>query len=167
MMATTHVATGLFITVATAAALHLPFKTSILFAFAGVIGSLLPDIDHPKSWLGRRIPFISIPLSMLVGHRGITHSLVALLASLFFSAYALSVYAGGSGVTMVIATGLCLGYGSHLLGDFASNSGIPVFWPSKKRYKLPIVLFTGSWEESIIAVSLWLGAAYLYLKCFL
>ena len=42
-----------------------------------VAGPLSPDIDHPKSWVGRRMKLISIPISKLFGHRGITHSIVA------------------------------------------------------------------------------------------
>ena len=39
--------------------------------------ALLPDLDHPRSLLGRQLPWISGPLSRLFGHRGFTHSLLA------------------------------------------------------------------------------------------
>jgi membrane-bound metal-dependent hydrolase YbcI (DUF457 family) len=43
------------------------------------IGSLIPDIDHPQSWVGLRLPVISRPLVAMAGHRGITHSLLAVI----------------------------------------------------------------------------------------
>src|SRR5512145_1946750 len=49
---------------------------------AAALGSLLPDIDHPQSWAGRKLRPLSVPLSLLVGHRGITHSALAVLGGL-------------------------------------------------------------------------------------
>ena len=43
-----------------------------------VAGSLLPDIDHPKSWAGRRLRPVSTLIAAVFGHRGVTHSLLAL-----------------------------------------------------------------------------------------
>jgi hypothetical protein len=34
------------------------------------LGSLLPDFDHPSSWVGRRVPVISRPVVAIPGHRG-------------------------------------------------------------------------------------------------
>ena len=47
-------------------------------------GSLLPDIDHPESTFGKKVPFISNLISATGGHRGITHAplLYMLLLSL-------------------------------------------------------------------------------------
>jgi hypothetical protein len=43
---------------------------------AALLGSLLPDIDTPKSSLGRLLPFLSIPIERRWGHRTLTHSLL-------------------------------------------------------------------------------------------
>jgi len=51
----------------------------ILCAFA----ALLPDIDHPTSTLGRRIYPISKLISSIFGHRGLTHSLIALFGVIY------------------------------------------------------------------------------------
>nr|WP_082044038.1 metal-dependent hydrolase [Aeromonas sp. L_1B5_3] len=45
--------------------------------------ALLPDLDHPKSLLGQQLPWISKPLSRLFGHRGFTHSLLAVAAAIW------------------------------------------------------------------------------------
>lgn len=161
MLAFTHAATGAF--VASAGALIAqpsPFGTKLLL-LGGLLGSLLPDIDHPKSWLGRRIPFISIPLSALVGHRGVTHSLIALVATLLIALAGLSHWGMALGKWSPLVTGLCLGYASHLFGDWATPSGIPLMWPNLRRYKSPVSFFTGCLEERLMAVAMWMGSAYM------
>lgn len=48
--------------------------------FSGILigssiwGSLLPDIDHPESTFGKKVPIISNLISATGGHRGITHA---------------------------------------------------------------------------------------------
>jgi len=64
--------------------------TIILIA---ILGSLMPDIDMPKSTIGRLIPFISVPLERRFGHRTITHSLIGWLIATV-----------GFGVIILIAT---------------------------------------------------------------
>lgn len=84
------------------------------------IASLLPDIDHPESKLGRRIKPISTFLS-LFSHRGITHSLwaVGFMVWLLISNQADSI----------ASQALVVGYLSHLLGDAVTPAGIRPFWP--------------------------------------
>ncbi|WP_427925738.1 metal-dependent hydrolase [Shewanella algae] len=49
-----------------------------LWAVIGGIffGSLLPDLDHPSSTIGKRVLFVSVPLAGLFGHRQFTHSIL-------------------------------------------------------------------------------------------
>ena len=59
--------------------------------FSGILigssiwGSLLPDIDHPESTFGKKVPVISKLISATGGHRGVTHAplIYMLLLSLF------------------------------------------------------------------------------------
>jgi membrane-bound metal-dependent hydrolase YbcI (DUF457 family) len=44
---------------------------------SAILTCLLPDIDHPKSFLGQRLKWISKPIARAFGHRGFTHSLQA------------------------------------------------------------------------------------------
>lgn len=104
---------------------------------AAAMGALLPDIDHPQSWAGRKLRPISVPLSMLVGHRGVTHSAIAVLA--------------GLAVLMLVETGwlvapVVVGYLSHLLADSLTPSGVPLLWPSRRRFTLNLCQ-TGSITE--------------------
>ena len=163
MLAFTHLPTGLFAGVSTSIALQLPSEASRMLIAASMVGSLLPDIDHPKSWIGRRILFISLPISALVGHRGITHSLLAILGMAIVGYMGLTYWRLDLGAWAPSVVGLSLGYASHLFGDWASNSGIPLLWPSSKRYRSPVVFCTGGIEERIMAIAMWIGSAYMYL----
>ena len=62
MMAKSHVVVGLAAWIATAPLLHLSPIAPIYLALA-VAGSLLPDVDHPNSWVGRRSRPISTAIA--------------------------------------------------------------------------------------------------------
>jgi inner membrane protein len=110
------------------------------------LGALLPDIDHPQSWAGRRMALVSVPLAALIGHRGITHSLLAVLGFALLLAWL--------GPHHLVAP-LAVGYLSHLLADSFTLSGVPLLWPSKRPYG-PKLIRTGSLAE--IALVAFLGA---------
>lgn len=116
-----------------------------------MLGGLLPDIDHPQSTLGRRIPFISIPIAKVFGHRGITHSLLAVIgvaALLMFYGVPLI----GMGAAGILAP-VCIGYLSHLVGDMLTPSGVPLLWPVKKNYSIGLFR-TGSPVETVVVTAL-------------
>ncbi|MGL5066269.1 MAG: metal-dependent hydrolase [Sarcina sp.] len=87
MLGTTHrfggIAFGALTPVIIEKVLHIPIHSPIAFAGAamagGAIGSLIPDIDSPSSTLGRRIKPISKFIAETMGHRGGTHSLIAVI----------------------------------------------------------------------------------------
>lgn len=121
-----------------------------MFALNGLlvlIGCILPDIDTPKSRVGRALPFIAYPASFILGHRGVTHSLL-MVTAIAFAAYHYSLN---------WLLWLALGYFMHLVGDYLTDSGIPALWPSKKRFRFVLYGSTNSISEPII-VMLFLGA---------
>ncbi|HLN23094.1 MAG TPA: metal-dependent hydrolase [Patescibacteria group bacterium] len=119
------------------------------------VASLLPDLDHPKSWLGRRLPFLSHPIAAVFGHRGITHSLLAVVAALM----AWSTALGWMGPP------LALGYLSHLAADALTPQGVPLLWPIKRRFGLALCTTGGAMERLLVAATvgtaLWLLRARL------
>lgn len=140
MMASTHIGFGMACWLAYARMRGLPFPIEPVPMAIASVGALLPDIDHPNSALGRVIPFISIPVSAIFGHRGVTHSLLA-VAGLSIALW----YYGG----LWFVPPLIIGYLSHLSGDLLCNSGVPLFWPN--RSKVVIHLFnTGGLLEGLL-----------------
>lgn len=109
-----------------------------VFAAAG-LGALLPDIDHPGSVVGRRLWLVSIPVAMLFGHRGITHSLIA--AAAMSAAIAWQI-----GAQPWIAA-LAIGYLTHLIGDWLTPSGVPLLWPDRRKFASPVGFKTNSMAE--------------------
>ena len=77
MTASTHYAFSYLVTSAAGA----PVET----ALAASLFSLLPDIDHPESLIGRIFPFASKWLLRSYGHRTVTHSVFAILTIAVFS----------------------------------------------------------------------------------
>jgi len=94
------------------------------------IGSLLPDIDHPESKLGRILLPISYLINNFVGHRTLTHS-IFVITILFFA----SIIIWGMNTIIV---GLTLGCMFHVAGDMLTPSGVCLLYPiNKKRFKIP------------------------------
>jgi len=140
---------------------------NILFFVSVMIGSLLPDIDTPKSKLGgpfdqwgfiviltlvaaevvtpgvsRAIQFSLMILSPMLfvfsGHRKFTHSLSFLLLM---------------GIFYLI--GFLAGIASHLFGDYLTKRGIPLLYPfSKKYFRFFVTFRTGSTVEQTITAAL-------------
>ena len=150
-MAGSHVVVGVAAWVWAAPHLGLPQLDPATVALT-TIGSLLPDIDHPSSWVGRRLPVISRPLAAMIGHRGVTHSVVAVLVCLFFLRW--------EGFSRTVIDPLVIGYLSHLAADLLTSSGLRLAWPSRKRQAIPLCR-TGSFGETVIVagVAIWTGAA--------
>jgi inner membrane protein len=153
MMAGSHVIVGTAAWVWAAPHLGLPPFDPIAIVLA-IGGSLLPDIDHPQSWVGRRVRAISRPLAALMGHRGITHSFLA-VAVCFLSLR-------WHGFSRGIVAPVVVGYLSHLGADLVTSSGLRLAWPLRQRYAIPLCN-TGSFGEPVIVacVVLWVGAAAL------
>ncbi|CBJ81672.1 putative LexA regulated gene, SOS response [Xenorhabdus bovienii str. Jollieti] len=101
-----------------------------------LLASLLPDIDHPSSTLGRLFRFISIPIARLCGHRGFTHSLLALgVGIILFQAEIPS----GWPIPTDFFHAMIVGYISHLIADMLTPAGIPLLWPLRIRFCIPIL----------------------------
>lgn len=126
------------------AAGFLPYSPQIVLA--ATIGSLGPDIDHPKSMLGRRLPFISEPLYRRVGHRTATHSAYGVIgATIVASAIEL--------VMPFVGFAFLIGYVLHIAADLITKEGCALLYPkSKKRYRLWPAVPTGSAGETLTVI---------------
>lgn len=103
---------------------------------SAVLTCLLPDIDHPKSFLGQRLKWIAKPIARAFGHRGFTHSLLAVFAllTLFYLKVPESWIVPADAIQ-----GMVLGYLSHILADMLTPAGVPLLWPCRWRFRFPIL----------------------------
>lgn len=136
----THIVSSLAIGAGIAS--YTPVSFTIAYAAGLALGGLLPDIDEPNSYIGRRSLGIAKQVKKAFGHRGFTHSLLAwgaitaVLLLQHFSPFTL---------------GLCLGYAFHVLADYCSSQGVPLLWPfSKKRYRFIVTYRTSSFFETLL-----------------
>ena len=156
MMAGSHVVVGMAAWVWAAPHLGQSPLDPAALALA-TAGALLPDIDHPQSWVGRRIRVVSRPLAATVGHRGVTHSVLAVIVCCLLLRW--------DNVSHAIAAPLIVGYLSHLAADLLTSSGLRLAWPLRRRYAIPLCR-TGSPSEFVIVAGLlvWVGATVLRLN---
>jgi inner membrane protein len=154
-MAGSHVVVGLAAWTLAAPHLGLPILDPLALGLT-TIGALLPDIDHPSSWVGRRVWVVSRPLAAMIGHRGVTHSLVAVFACLAFLRW--------QGVSRAVVDPLVVGYLSHLGADLMTTSGLRLAWPLRQRQAIGLCR-TGSLGESAIVacLAIWAGVSILHL----
>lgn len=88
-----------------------------------IVGSLLPDIDHPKSFISRHTLGFHY-LFKKCKHRGFTHSLLAVMI------LGISL-CGMFGMNRAVL-GVGIGYISHLLLDMLNPRGVPLGYPITK-----------------------------------
>jgi inner membrane protein len=111
-----------------------------------VFSSLLPDIDHAKSAVGRKLPVVSHTISAVFGHRRLFHGLFGCAISCAVIYFICQVFAVGAWKLIVFA--VAFGYVAHLVADSATIQGIRWFYPVKWFHtKGPIE--TGSINEWI------------------
>ncbi|MDF2879478.1 MAG: hypothetical protein K0R54_35 [Clostridiaceae bacterium] len=100
------------------------FISSVIIA-SSIIGSLLPDIDHMKSYIGRRFIILSFLINKIFGHRGITHYFIPciiFICCLFFINPLLDEAI--QPIAFYSTIGLAIGIFSHLLLDYLNKFGI-------------------------------------------
>lgn len=122
----------------------------IIFFFILCLGALLPDIDHPKSFLGRKLWFLSWIFNTIAGHRGLFHSFF-IAGSLFFLLFSLEY--------KEIGIAISLGYTVHLFLDMLTKEGVPLFWPFRRRLKG--IVKTGGFFELLFIILLFFILIFL------
>ncbi len=125
-----------------------------------LVSALLPDLDHPRSLLGRQLPWISGPLSRLFGHRGFTHSLLAVGMGVWGLAQVEAPWL----LSGAVKDALIVGYLSHLLGDWLTPMGIPLLWPWRRRFRLPGLPLKsgGGYERAFCLLTLALAGYWVH-----
>jgi inner membrane protein len=149
----------------------LPLLASkAVYYFSVGFGALLPDIDNARSTLGRRLGKISKEIQHLAGHRTVFHSLLGLgvgsllamgleqLVTYLLMLRGLTMPAHFTSGSHLVFIGILFGCLMHLVADGLTIAGIPLLWPSHKRYGFPPNSHwrfrTGTWPELAIVWTL-------------
>lgn len=129
----------------------------IAFIIIALIFTAVPDIDSTKSKLGRKTFPLSWLIQKIFGHRGFFHSLwiplIFIILHLIFKFPNWLTY------------GAVLGYTSHLIADFFTNSSVYLFYPFQFKIKGPIK--TSSIIEYTIFLIFSFVDIYLIVRMFL
>ncbi len=93
-------------------------------------------------------------LTAVASHRGLTHSLLALITVVWVTSQVFPLF------TLAVGTG----YLSHLMADAVTSQGVPLFWPWKKRLSLSNVgvrIRTGRTTDQVTGALAGLGSGIM------
>ncbi|MGK9045455.1 metal-dependent hydrolase [Mammaliicoccus vitulinus] len=154
MTGKTHLSCGIFI----GSSLSIYYGEDVFTSFTIIslcgVSSLVPDICHFKSNLGKKLFPISFIIRLIFGHRTFTHSLLFLFL----------IYWGLNSISAPepYLVSILLGMLSHIVLDMLTPRGVKLFYPLDVSVKLPIVFKTGGAVDlslssafSIVTIILW------------
>jgi inner membrane protein len=95
--------------------------------------SMLPDIDHTRSIIGKLFYPLAAWLNKRFGHRTITHSFIFLIILFFISAYIEKIFSDNLTYSIILIFAIT----SHLILDMITMQGVPAFYPF---YRNPCVI---------------------------
>lgn len=137
MMAHTHMAFGLLFGLISFSFLNPSNK----YVFIGLVvfSSLLPDLDHPQSKLGKRFVFSRV-FNVFFGHRGFFHAVWIPIAVWLVLSYGFGVFYGSA---------VFIGYAAHLLSDGLTKAGVNIVHPLH-QLRLQGFIETGGAAEHLL-----------------
>ncbi len=121
MMAKNHLLVTSAITIGISSYSIISFSSNyhfLIFYFSALLGCLLPDIDEKESYIGRKLLFISVFVSLFLKHKTLTHYLIVPVM------LGCSGYYFFLGYSQLIIYGLTLGILLHGFEDMVTNNGI-------------------------------------------
>ncbi len=143
MLWMTHVLIGLFFYLVLSRFGVLP--VSLLGVLFVSLGSVLPDIDHPRSFVSHLSAFFRFgsKLIHLGGHRGPMHTIWAVL---FLTSLVIAITRRLPISALVASSAFALGYVAHLIADSFTRSGVAWFYPVD-RHRISGPIRTGGFIE--------------------
>jgi inner membrane protein len=131
------------------------FSLPLLYEYLVImVGVLLPDIDHPESTIGSRVKWASYPIYFIFGHRKLTHSII----------FVGGLYWLGFHYELPLICLLAVGAALHLVGDYLTPSGIPLFFPFGRNYRAIVNAKTNTVGEHILSYGALVGALFFVLN---
>ena len=103
----------------------LPPPSFLPFIFTGIIlGSLLPDIDEDRSYIGNKFKVFSIVFGALVKHRTFTHYLFLPILLAYIAFFSFNQHS----LEQLFTYSICVGMILHDVGDMLTQTGIRGFF---------------------------------------
>lgn len=159
MQGITHLTIGMVGGLILAGSISGNAEVALVLAAAGLVGGLLPDIDHPQSTISQKLPILRL-LTFWIPHRTLTHSLWIVLA------LGAATYLTQNPAVFAFA----LGYGLHIVADMMTRKGVPLFYPLSRNslHLLPGVLAfqTGGIRELVLAMAIFGYGCWLIAQWF-
>lgn len=173
MTGVTHVTVGI---AATAFSMKMGWvDPSVVTLGVAAVASLLPDIDSRESGIRTMLKINSAAYLILIGymlyvqnylmaafligllmfpmivkHRSITHSLLAMAL--------LYVFSKNLGYSMRF--GLLVGYGMHIVADMFTKHGVELLFPYDKNFRVPFAVTTGKLVDWALGTASMLASVY-------
>ena len=156
MTGKTHLSCGFLIGTLAINYYHPDLFTSVTAVVLAGAGSLLPDICHAQSKIGRRFKFLSIIVRLLFGHRTFTHSILftLIIALLLSTIHTPPVY-------MAAIIG---GMASHIILDMLTPRGVKLLYPFPLSVKPPVQFKTGGMVDLSLATAFTFGGTYVIFR---
>lgn len=128
--------------------LTLNAATLVTSSVGSIIGSLLPDIDQASNRLWDLLPaghvFGRLLKKLFLHHRTISHSLLGIFLVDKILSWVLPRILNQNFINVqIVFYSLMIGYLSHLLLDFFTEEGIPLFFPVNLKIGFPPI---SSWR---------------------
>ena len=145
MLAPTHSVFGIFLTLIVLAVFGVQWGLHWSIILVAILGAIMPDIDHPRSTIGKLCYPLAVWLEDRFGHRTVTHSLVGWAIASFLFAFIIIIPSFViSHSTLVIwslaprwIAAFSISYFSHLVLDMFNKRGSQMFWPDPGRDVIP------------------------------
>ena len=177
MTGKTHIAIG--VAAGLTMAYGKPINQQLIIITASSLGSLIPDLDHPKSKLNQNLFFLKIELFRIIFFVALaalflyfythTNNTIFALFSLLLLFIGISTHRGFTHSIMgflifayIIKTitdpygldyiykSISMGYLLHLIADFLTPKGIKLFYPLNINIASPIIINPKSGMDSVI-----------------
>jgi inner membrane protein len=128
MRAPNHIAGGLVFTATFASFWNVNIFSDWKLLLLTIFASLLPDVDHSRSIIGKAFFPLAKWLDKRYGHRTITHSLAFFIGTCLI-VYLIEFHTFLENIFLVFSFALL----SHLLFDMMTIQGIPLFYPFRRN----------------------------------
>jgi len=156
-----HIAGGIVFTGTMLSFYNVNLFSNPLYLSTAVFFSLIPDIDTPKTMIGKVFYPIAFLINRRFGHRTLTHSLLFLAFLIILSLFTCRFFGWDFNLYRIIMFSII----SHLILDMVTIQGVPLFYPFKRN---PCVLpadpayrlTTANPRSELIAFSLFVLLAF-------